>query len=55
MPTVPAVINTPRVDNEIPCHKIGFTLSHFVSNPPEKRIKVSATTPKSWAMCGSLK
>ena len=30
-------------------------LSHFVSSPPEKRMKESATTPRDWARYGSSK
>jgi hypothetical protein len=55
IPTTAAVINTPMVDNDIPLFSTGFTLSHFVSSPPEKSINVSATTPRNSAIFGSLK
>jgi len=54
-PTEIAVINTPIVASEKPCHKMGRMLSHFVSKPPEKRIKFNATTPRSLAVLKSLK
>jgi hypothetical protein len=48
-PTVTAVTNTPRVDRLNPAQRIVRVLPQSVSNPPEKRINTSATTPMVWA------
>jgi hypothetical protein len=55
VPKETAVINTPMVAMEIPVFKTGLILSIFVSRPPEKRMKASATAPRNWAILGSLK
>jgi hypothetical protein len=50
MPTVNAVMNTPIVESEIPCHAIGFMTCQLVSRPPENKMKLRAMTPMNCAM-----
>src|SRR5690554_5112345 len=52
-PNDTAVKKTPRVEREIPCHRIGFTDFQFVSKPPENKMKFKATIPMNCAMEGS--
>jgi hypothetical protein len=54
-PTVVAVMITPNVDKETPCHKTGLISAHFVPSPPENKIKLKAITPINFAYLGSLK
>jgi hypothetical protein len=45
IPMSSAVISTPIVESDTPCHMMGRIADHSVSNPPENRIKTSAVIP----------
>ena len=54
-PTSNAVSSTPIVERDRPCHRIGRTSAHSVSNPPANRIKTSAMIPSDCTRDGLSK
>jgi len=54
-PRMPAVINTPSTERVSAWPKTGLTEVQSVSNPPENRMKLSATTPMNCAIPGLSK